>query len=46
MRRIKAKNKNVWRHVGNNPSKGKKIGVPAHVIVNRLIDIVRNLIAM
>jgi hypothetical protein len=36
----------VCRQVGNNPRNGKNIGVPAHVIVRMLIEMVRNLIAI
>ncbi len=35
----------VYLHVGINESTGKNIGVPAHTIVNILIDIDLNLIA-
>lgn len=45
-RRIKAKNMKVCRHVGKSPNNGRKIGVPAQVIVRILIEIVRNLIAI
>lgn len=40
-----ANNINVYLQVGIRPSKGKNIGVAAHVIVSILIDIVLNLIA-
>ena len=42
---INANNINVYLHVGSNAKKGKNIGVPAHVIVSMLMEIVRNLIA-
>jgi hypothetical protein len=45
IKRIAAKNKNVYLHVGSKPNKGKHIGVPAHVIVSIFIAIVLNLIA-
>lgn len=40
------KEKKVYLHVGKRPSKGKKIGVPAHAIARMFIEMVRNLVAM
>ena len=40
------KEKNVNLHVGKRPKRGKKMGVPAHVIARMFIDMVRNLVAM
>ena len=45
IKRITANSKNVYLQVGSKPNNGKNIGVPAHVIVNIFIAIVRNLIA-
>lgn len=44
--KIKAKNMKVCLQVGNNPNKGRKMGVPAHVMVSMLMEMVLNLIAI
>lgn len=43
--KIPAETIKVYLHVGIKESRGKNIGVPAHIIVNIFIEIDRNLIA-